>query len=170
VGGAMSVYHGPTTFRNCAFINNYAPDAACAYVSNYGEPWFYNCILWDSGPQGSGIWAKKWNEYNESGSIYFYNCLMREDFVPPDPPHFGGSYLGAKENCIIGSDPLFVSEAGKDFRLQVTSPGIDTADTANSPTDDLDGNLRPGGLASDIGPYEITGGRPLPPGILFMLK
>jgi hypothetical protein len=170
VGGAMSVYHGPSTFRNCAFINNYAPDGSCAYLSNFGEPHFYNCILWDSGAHGNGIWIKKWNEYNEAGQSSFNNCLMREDMSPPDPPHFGSSYVGDKLNCIIGSDPLFVSEAGKDFRLQDTSPGIDTADTANSPTDDLDGNLRPGGLASDIGPYEITGGRPLPPGILFMLK
>ena len=170
VGGAMSVYHGPSTFRNCAFINNMAPDGNCAYLSNFGAPAFYNCILWDTGPHGNGIWIKKWNNINEAGQSSFYNCLMREDMTPPDPPHFGSSYVGAKENCLIGSDPLFVNEAGKDFHLQPDSPGIDAADTANSPTDDMDGNLRPGGLASDIGPYEIIGGRPLAPGILFMLK
>jgi len=172
-GGALSSYHGQTTLRNCAFIDNNATYGKSIWSSNYGEPWFYNCILWDSGDQGSGIWAKNWNGQNESGRIYLYNCLMREEFVPPTPKsgsHSGGTYLGDEQNCTNGIDPQFVNEALRDFHLQGTSPGIDKADTANSPTDDLDGNLRPGGLASDIGPYEITGGRPLAPGILFMLK
>jgi hypothetical protein len=176
-GGAIAVYHGPSTFRNCAFINNSAPSAAagnCAYLSNYGEPSFYNCILWDSGASGNGIWIKEWNTINESGQSSYYNCLMREDMTPPIPlsgsKYFGGSYIGAKTGCIIGSNPLFVNETGKDFHLQGTSPGIDKADTANAPVDDLDENLRPGGLSADIGPYEITGGRPLPSGILYMLK
>ena len=170
VGGAMAVYHGTCTFRNCAFINNYAPDGSCAYLSNYGAPYFYNCILWDSGPHGNGIWIKKWNNINEAGQSSYYNCLMREDMTPPDPPHSGSSYIGAKIDCIIGSDPLFVSESGKDFHLSDNSPAIDKADTANAPVDDLDENLRPGGLSADIGPYEITGGRPLPSGLLYMLK
>jgi hypothetical protein len=169
-GGAVAVSFGPCVFRNCAFASNSAPNGSCAYVSNYGEPMFYNCILWDSGSQGSGLWANPWDGVYESGALYLYRCLMREDFVPPDPPHFGGSYLGARENCIIGQNPLFVSETGRNYHLQPASPAVDKALSAYTSTDDLDGNIRPGGLAEDIGPYEIPGGRPLTPGFILIVK
>ena|GEM_PF-346456 len=171
-GGAMALFHGPTTFRNCAFINNSALNGSGVYITNYGEPWFYNCILWDTGDQGCGVWAKKWNGSNESGPLYFYNCIMRENFIPPDPAHNINSYLGAKVNCMIGQNPQFVDATNKDFHLQATSPALNAAVATNAPVDDLDGNLRPASTNTDIGPYELNIKTvvPLLPAVMYMLK
>jgi hypothetical protein len=169
VGGAASLYHNSMTFKQCVFIGNMgAGGANCAWISNYGTPYFYNCILWDSGDHGSGLYAKPWNDVNEAGSTFLYNCDLREDFVPVDPPNFGGSYVGAKENCLIGEDPQFVSESMRDFHLLAGSPCINKGDSGNSTPADFDGVERD--AQPDIGPYEGAGGSVVPNGLIFMVK
>lgn len=57
--------------------------------------------------------------------------------------------------CAVSSDPVFVSAAGHNYRLQVSSPAKDTGVTLSSVfTTDADGIPRPQGPAWDIGAYE----------------
>lgn len=56
----------------------------------------------------------------------------------------------------LTSDPLFADYATRNLHLQGTSPAINYAQSAYSPTFDLDGNLRPSGLAVDVGAYEYS--------------
>ena len=63
-------------------------------------------------------------------------------------------------NCVeldtgtIRADPLFVNTASLDLRLQENSPAINSGLTIDIVDRDFDGNLRPFGLAYDIGVYE----------------
>ncbi|MFQ6070598.1 MAG: right-handed parallel beta-helix repeat-containing protein, partial [Candidatus Aminicenantales bacterium] len=51
-------------------------------------------------------------------------------------------------------DPLFISSADKDFRLEYSSPCIDRGVTLVDISDDFNGTSRPQGNAYDIGAYE----------------
>ena len=108
----------------------------------------------------------------------------------PLPGHYGALYSGKAANCIIwdngadavssdclvtysclsevmegvgnfASDPLFVEAAAHDFRLQSTSPCIDTgtaqwAPDGWAPVTDILGALRPQGVGYDMGAYEMS--------------
>lgn len=68
----------------------------------------------------------------------------------------GMSFVGvtAGDGCI--SEPAAFVDAPWDLRLAPGSPCIDSADTATSPSTDIDGTARPVGDASDMGAYELT--------------
>ena len=62
---------------------------------------------------------------------------------------------GYEVNGINALDPLFVSIANRDFRLQLGSPVIDAGtDLSAYFTTNKDGTTRPQGSAWDIGAYE----------------
>ncbi len=52
------------------------------------------------------------------------------------------------------ADPLFIDLTAGNFRLQPTSPAIDQVTTG--PTTDIEGNMRPRGVAFDLGAYEAN--------------
>jgi hypothetical protein len=57
----------------------------------------------------------------------------------------------------INADPQFVNyirDGGGDYHLKSTSPAINKGSSANAPSNDLDGVLRPQSAALDIGAYE----------------
>jgi len=56
-------------------------------------------------------------------------------------------------NAVTG-DPLFVDTSAGDFHLLPESPAIDSGSADDAPVDDIDGTLRPQGIAIDIGAYE----------------
>ena len=52
-------------------------------------------------------------------------------------------------------DPLFVDPVSADFHLTTISPLIDAARAADAPAEDFEGDVRPVGLADDIGADEL---------------
>ena len=106
----------------------------------------YNCILWgNSGPTGQTAA----NQVNAGGGTNTVaHCIVQ------------GGFTGTGN---LSADPQFVNAAGGDWRLQPTSPGIDSGTNAQSPTggmaSDLAGSLRYVDLASvpdtGVGPAPI---------------
>ena len=119
---------------NCTIIGNYPND----FYWQIFPPTLINCILWGA----SGIFNGAQGEADISDS-----CIQ-------------GGYPGSGN---ISEDPLFRDAANGDYRLQPTSPCIDTAGTSGPP-DDLNGNPRPVDIAGigrdvtatyDMGAYEF---------------
>jgi parallel beta-helix repeat protein len=82
--------------------------------------------------------------YNAGNTVFDYNLV------------FGGTgFAGEVRNNLIGVDPKFVNAAGKNFKLQTSSPAINKGTAFYAPKDDLEKSLRPKGTGVDIGAYEI---------------
>ena len=154
--GAFETYGGGnTTFENCLFTANRATGTGGgaaiwigvssslvrAYSSTFsgnvatstaggvnttsgGTLQAYNCIFWaNSGPTGQTAA----NQVNAGGGTNTVaQCIVQ------------GGFTGTGN---LNVDPQFVNAAGNDFRLQPTSPGIDSGTNAQVPT---------GGMASDL--------------------
>ena len=164
VAGAVNIYHNTATMYNCTFANNSSGDIVEAlYMSNGGYIRAVNCIFWDTGAHGGGIYLKQPGQPNE-GYGDFVNCVIRDGFTAPA----NGTAVGT-----ITDDPLFVDEFGEDFHLQDDSPAIDTgiSDGGNAPDHDLDAGDRPIGVGWDIGAYEFgsSGPRPQPTGVMLFV-
>lgn len=111
---------------NCTFTNNYAEVLGAAVYQGTGpsnNPVITNCIIWgnkcDDGP--SEIY--NWHHCNP---VVTYSCVE-------------GGYEGTGN---IDADPMFVDPANGDFRLDLGSPCIDSANGAAAPQQDISGNLR----------------------------
>ena len=143
-GGAMSLYHNRPRIVHCTFIGNSsdAGDAIYASASVYVEA--SNCIFWDTGDHGGGIFVKQ--SSNPARFTSTLNCDVRGGFLPP-------SLGSATDN--IDADPLFVNELGSNYRLKQASPCINTGVVIGSVTNDLDGGTRPTGAGYDMGAYEF---------------
>lgn len=90
------------------------------------------------------------NIYNGSGTEVKCNIVYAaggSDFVDT------GSGTVQSYN-LFGTDPVFVNASTGDFRLQSTSPAINTGISLSIVTTDFDGGTRPFGPAPDIGAYE----------------
>jgi parallel beta-helix repeat protein len=69
-----------------------------------------------------------------------------------------GSYYGLSSGYVVNGtilgDPQFDNVSLADYRLQSTSPAVNTASVAYSPILDMNGVVRPMGSAPDLGAYE----------------
>lgn len=131
----------------------------------------YNNLIYniDNGVEGDGIYV-----YNCDGNKLFNNTVydVREYGVLVDATATNTqvkntiAYLGAAGNYLnsgsgtttatnlVASNPLFVNAGAGDFRLQVSSPAVNTGTTLPEVTTDIVGVARPQGAAYDIGAYE----------------
>ena len=97
-----------------------------------------------------------------SGSAFDHNLIYGVNTVISD---LTGFILGTNQ---IGVDPLFVnaSTTPYDFHLGTGSPGIGAGVYLSTVLFDFDGVTRPQGPSTDVGAYEHSVVRPMPPALL----
>jgi hypothetical protein len=141
-GGGVYVFHAldGRSVVNCTFAGNKAAFGNAVYTMG-GSGMLQNCIFTEGGS----------TEILDGGTTVVQYCSMP------------GGYPGEGN---IDADPLFVGPENDIYRLQATSPCIDSGSTSG-PSNDLDGDPRPvdiGGVgrdgpgAFDMGAYELQGG------------
>lgn len=96
-----------------------------------------------------------WEAY-ESGSIIDHNIVYGSPYGVIDRSVISGTLT--LTNNRINCNPLFISPSTNDYHLQDASPAID-AGASVLVTHDFDGDVRPQGVAFDLGAYECAGGR-----------
>lgn len=96
----------------------------------------------------------------ETGNEGYNNVILA---TTDDSIDRGGSaeedfhHNDTKEEGHTSVNYSFVDLAGDDYRLTVSSAGVDAGTDTGAPSDDLDGNVRPRGESTDIGCYEFQG-------------
>ena len=160
-GGAC----GGLVLTNCLVISNsasYRGGGVDGGQFNFAR--LVNCTVvgnsvYSTNGFGGGVASA--NLYN---SIVYYNTAQTPD---TENHWFSRLYFSCTSPSVspsvspfltrsISNAPQFVNLAGGDFRLQSTSPCINTGHNAYAPPDlDLDGNTRIAGGTVDIGAYEI---------------
>ncbi|MCP4344108.1 MAG: right-handed parallel beta-helix repeat-containing protein, partial [Desulfobacterales bacterium] len=137
---------------NCTVTNNYANDVGAGlYTGSYlgfpNEPTLVNCIVWGNfnqwgGPQDFNVWHEN--------HFYISYSFIGNGFTSKDE--------GVIQDKEYTSDPMFVDPDNGDYRLQSTSPCVDTGTTSDSdvPENDIDGNTRDS--MADMGAFETQAG------------
>jgi hypothetical protein len=128
-GGALWIgVSSAVTARNSTFVGNSASSLAGGIINTGGTSTVANCILWaNTGPGGATVA----NQLTNSGGTTAVSYSIVQ-----------GGFAGTGNTA---TDPLFVNQAARDFRLQPTSPAIDSGANATVPVGtivDLDGNPR----------------------------
>ena len=114
-----------STLAQCTLTGNSAAAGGAAETST-----LYNCIAY---------YNAAFSEPNCNGGTLSYSCSTP---LPPGPGN-------------IDRDPLFVDDAGGNFRLAYGSPCIDAGTSVGAPTNDIEGTARPCGIEVDMGAYEF---------------
>lgn len=157
IGAGMSSWDSLVTVSNCTFTNNSSD--FCGGLDIGGGPGINatvtNCTLSANG--GSALITRN------NMTIAITNCILWAATAATirsfgDSPtvtysNVQGGYAGTGN---INADPLFINAAGGNYRLQFTSPCLNTgsASTPNLPSTDMDGAPRILGSAPDMGAYE----------------
>ena len=116
-GDAMRLYHQFTTVENCTFYDNFSAQGNNMYISNGGTLIVRNCIVWDTGLHGGGIWVKS-NTSNPGPENYASGATVTFPDVGGgfNPPELGSG----SDN--IDEDPLFEDPGAGDFHIPKISP------------------------------------------------
>lgn len=121
-----------------------------------------NCTLQGNtaGDLGGAVWAIH-ASLAACNSIFWGNTggdeIVIGDAVSATINHCcveGGVSSGG--TAILTEDPHFFDAAGHDFRLQSSSPCLNTGTWVDAPDGDIRGVTRPQGAGIDIGAYEMA--------------
>ena len=181
-GGGIYLYNSSPTITNCIISGNtaeYGAGIGCAYsyptITNcaiWGNTAYYggaircsyssatiiNCTLWgNTADYGGGIYCEDYSSATITNSILWNNSPQEIELADSTNNSvvnycdIQGGYTG---NANINADPLLVNAAAGDFHLQGRSPCIDAGTSAGTPSEDIDGDVRPHGVTADIGSDE----------------
>jgi hypothetical protein len=147
-GGAIMIYGGAVNLINSTIVNNFSATKGGA-VSLYDNTCTFNSqnsIFWDNTSSTDTI------IYNgNSGLAAMNHCLLDADSCI--------SNVICNEDLIYNQDPQFIDTI--DFRIQLTSPGINAGDTIGISNQlglvDLDSLPRIESCQIDLGAYEYQG-------------
>ncbi|MFH1421154.1 MAG: right-handed parallel beta-helix repeat-containing protein [Planctomycetota bacterium] len=146
-GGGMSIYAAAPVITNCTIVDNSALEYGGG-VYYYGEnngTIINNSVIWGNTVGGAG------NQIFADSALTLNNCNYSTNATD-----VAGEGTITANSC-IHSDPLFINPANLNFRLQISSPCIDSGNNTYLPVDvttDLDGNDRIVNTTVDIGAYE----------------
>ena len=149
-GGGLYNSDAPTTIINATFSGNYAVSDGGGIYNSSGVLTLNNCIIWGNTTAGEGneIYYSQWGS---SSTTLNNSCYQNSS-----NDIYGDLTFGSGN---ITSDPLFVNETGKDFRLFGISPSVNSGENSyNSSVYDLRGESRIQDAVIDIGCYEWTSG------------
>jgi hypothetical protein len=172
-GGIASTGISVPVSLNCVIAANYG--SGVFLDASGGE--FWNCTFAGNADSGVRLGEAAWCRLNNS--IVWHNGGDAIDADAQSAATVSHCCIegGWNGEAVIAGDPRFV-EIGSwdlngtpedlsddgwtegDFRLQASSPCIDTGTCQGAPVDDRDGNGRPAGSSCDMGAYE-SGGEPL---------
>lgn len=176
-GGALYLTNASSSasLENCIVAGNEASQAGMAYVNggafdvvnttiadnratsgNSGAIFnqnatstIRNSIVWGNVAAAGGHIA-----YLNGGSMLLGDCVIASggDGKFTNVPYFDGNVTPIVSGYASQRDPRFVG--GGNYHLQASSDGVDHADGAVAPAEDIDGQSRPQGEADDIGADE----------------
>lgn len=170
-GGAAVNSNSTAEFANCLFYLNTALYGGAVYDASDSR--FVNCtVAKNTSSFGGGFYTYYastvinnsiiWGNTASTSGHQFYNnnnsniTLNYSSYTSGAAHVFNNnSSFTAANNCLV-TDPLFVDQAGNNFRLQEASTCRDSGNnTYNSETLDIDDYARIQNVTIDRGPYEF---------------
>jgi uncharacterized repeat protein (TIGR01451 family) len=145
-GAGLSVLAGSPFISSNIFINNHASESGGGINLEAGGHSCSPSIL-------SNILVSNTN--TNDGVIYNVDCTPVSDHNDFWGNTGANYYMVTPGEHDISHEPMWVDPSSGDYHLASGSPCIDAGDPANFPPVDFEGDLRPMGIAADIGPDEF---------------
>ena len=145
-GGIECIVESSPTILNCTLTNNIALSGGGTSFGHSSYPIMSNSILWDNSGESGGPQIAV--QYTSGLALSHSDVQGGAALVLVG----GGSTLEWQEGN-IDADPVFAG-AG-DYHLTAQSPCVDTG-TDSGLYADIDGDMRPQGIAYDIGSDEVS--------------
>ena len=172
-GGGLYISSGDVV--NCVFANNRATNLGGGLYGSYTNVFnstFYSNNVWDNNGSGGGAYITgAAGEFQIKNCIFLHNrkFLNSSDDLNANKANVWFCDISDVDNwptdlthVIINNDPAFVDAASGDFRLDSSSPCIDTGMVIPSIFSDIRGSVRPvdgnddGFAVFDMGAYEYS--------------